>query len=105
MDKVIKYAHIIDGDIFGTAAEAEEAYPLSRPARLKLREGQNVVDGRIVELVTNPDIEYKVTWNTQEIPFWKNFEGAKACVLAINTNKNGSRARLVSFMREKEVRL
>lgn len=102
MDKAIKYAYIIDGDIFGTAAEAEEAYPLSRPARLKLREGQNVVDGRIID---NPDIEYKVTCNTAQIPFWHNFEGAKACVLAINTNKDGSRARLVSFMREKEVRL
>ena len=103
MGEVMRYAYIIDGTIFGSEDEADEAYPSILAEKVELREGQCVVGGQIVELVDSLTVEYKVTWNTQTIPFWENFEGAKACTLAINSNKNGSRARLVSFVREKEI--
>lgn len=109
-----KVAYTVMGEVFNSYVGAEERV-MEEPRAMRepieevaLREEQFVIDGKIVSLVSQPpemELEYKVTWNTQEIPFWENFEGAKACVLAINTNKNGNRAKLISYMREKEVEL
>ena len=108
----MKYAYKIDNKVFESHVEAEDHALVSSTSgpieEVELQPGQRVIEGRIVEPVDSPDepqLEYKVSWNTQEIPFWANFEGAKACVLAINTNKSGSRARLISFVREKEIEL
>ena len=95
-------AYTVMGKYYATFKEAEDDAYGEIVHTIELAPGQSVFENR---LISGREIEYKVTWNTQEIPFWQNFEGAKACVLAINTNKNGNKARLVSFMPEKEVRL
>lgn len=82
---------------------------LSDIKKIELEPWQKIIDGHLVTLAeepTPPGINYKVCIGLEtEIPFWENFEGAKACTLAINTNKHGNRARLISFVPESEVKL
>ena len=108
-----KFAYVINGIANESESEAREhavicGYGLSEVTKVELEPGERVIEGRIVTVLGHPDepqLEYKVTWNMQEIPFWHNFEGAKACVIAINTNKLGNRAKLISFISEREVEL
>lgn len=100
MDKKLAYKiaeTYFESGIAAVAYANDNSIRIKDIETIEIEPHEVIVAGRIATKVQEPQIQYKVLCDGQEIPFWENFEGAKACVLAINTNKQGNRARLTSF--------
>ena len=102
MDKVKAYT--VTGRYYSSREEAEADSYGDSVYEVELKEGEEILENKVVKKPL--PMHYKVLIGVEgDIPFWGNFEAARDCTLAINKRVAGPKARLISYVPEKEIKL